>query len=206
MSIDMSMQYTDADAIAAAVARNLAALRAARGLSFDQLAARSGVSKGMLVQIEQGRTNPSLLTLCRVASALGVTIARMVEPAPSGLGRVLRAEDFNELWRGRADSRARLLAGLDGARLVELWDWRLAPGESYGSEAHPPGSAEMLLVLAGRLAVEVGAETFVAGKGEAITFEAGHPHRYACRGPAAARFIMVVVEPRRRGAPQAPPS
>ena len=47
-------------------------LRTAKGWSLDQLAARSGVSKGMLVHLEQARTNPSLGTLCKVAETLGI--------------------------------------------------------------------------------------------------------------------------------------
>ena len=45
--------------ITAAVARTLQALRADRGWSLDQLAARSGVSKGVLVALEQGRSTPT---------------------------------------------------------------------------------------------------------------------------------------------------
>ena len=41
--------------IPAALARTLQTLRAERGWSLDQLAARSGVSKGVLVSLEQGR-------------------------------------------------------------------------------------------------------------------------------------------------------
>ena len=58
--------------VAGAVALNLRRLRTSRQWSLDTLAARSGVSKGMLVQLEGARTNPSLGTLpwqsCRVTT------------------------------------------------------------------------------------------------------------------------------------------
>src|SRR6185369_16791929 len=60
--------------ITAAVARTLQALRADRGWSLDQLAARSGVSKGVLVALEQGRSNPNLATLARIGDAFGVPV------------------------------------------------------------------------------------------------------------------------------------
>src|SRR5262249_51899158 len=69
----------DQELITQAIASNVRAQRAHRGLTLDALAARSGVSRGMLVQVEQGRTNPSVSTLTRIASALGVTVARLVE-------------------------------------------------------------------------------------------------------------------------------
>ena len=46
---------TDAAAMSLALGRRLAGLRRERGLSLDRLAQASGVSKGMLVQIEAGR-------------------------------------------------------------------------------------------------------------------------------------------------------
>ena len=67
------------EAVAAAVARNTRRLRTERGWSLDQLAHRSGVSKGMLVHLEQARTNPSLGTLCKVAETLGVSLAGLIE-------------------------------------------------------------------------------------------------------------------------------
>src|SRR4029450_10516841 len=76
---------TTADAsVLAAISQRIRTRRQARKLSFDALAARSGVSKGMLVQIEKGTTNPSIGTLCRVAGALGASIADLVDAAPRG--------------------------------------------------------------------------------------------------------------------------
>src|SRR5689334_7193159 len=103
----------DPDAVAEAVAANVRRERAARGFSLDALAARSGVSKGMLVQIERGGTNPSIGTLCRVASALGVTLPRLVEAVEAPAVRLVRATEAAVLWRGRAGGAGRLLAGLD---------------------------------------------------------------------------------------------
>ena len=60
--------------IEAALAHNLREWRGRRGWSQAELAARAGLSKGMLVQIEQSQTNPSIATLSKVADALGVRI------------------------------------------------------------------------------------------------------------------------------------
>ena len=48
-------------------------------LTLDRLASLSGVSKGMLVQIESGDANPSIAILCKVAAALGVSVADLVQ-------------------------------------------------------------------------------------------------------------------------------
>ena len=81
--------------VAGAVALNLRRLRTSRQWSLDTLATRSGVSKGMLVQLEAARTNPSLGTLCRVAEALSVSLTALIEtdePAPAtSAGIVMRS-------------------------------------------------------------------------------------------------------------------
>src|SRR5262245_52748370 len=101
------------DVMAAAVARRLSSLRKAQHLTFDALARRAGVSKGTLVQIEQERANPSISTLCRLAAALGVSVADLVAPASEAQStvRLMAASDARRLWTGPHGGSAVLLAG-----------------------------------------------------------------------------------------------
>ncbi|HEV3465223.1 MAG TPA: helix-turn-helix transcriptional regulator, partial [Actinomycetota bacterium] len=59
--------------------------------TLEDLATRAGISKGMLLQVEQARTNPSVATICRLATALGVSIASLVEAPEGPSARVVRA-------------------------------------------------------------------------------------------------------------------
>ncbi|MFE7076273.1 helix-turn-helix transcriptional regulator [Streptomyces sp. NPDC057620] len=52
----------------------LARLRAARGWSYDELAARSGLARRTLIEIEQGRTIGTLKTWHALAHALSTTV------------------------------------------------------------------------------------------------------------------------------------
>ncbi|WP_084772454.1 helix-turn-helix domain-containing protein [Nonomuraea candida] len=184
----------DPELITQAIANNVRAQRAHRGLTLDALAARSGVSRGMLVQVEQGRTNPSVSTLTRIASALGVTVARLVEVSDVPMVRVVDKSDVVAFRQGATE--ARLLVGADMPMILELWDWRLAPGEHHDGDAHPPGTREMLTVLEGELTLTVYGKGHVIGKDDAVLFTADRPHRYANRGEGDLRFVMVVAEPR----------
>ncbi|MFI7703492.1 helix-turn-helix domain-containing protein [Nonomuraea sp. NPDC049480] len=177
-----------------AIANNVRFQRSHRGLTLDQLAARSGVSRGMLVQVEQGRTNPSVSTLTRIASALGVTVARLVEVGDVPMVRIVDKSDVVTFHQGQVE--ARLLVGADTPMILELWDWRLAPGEHHDGDAHPPGTREMVTVLEGELTLTVYGKSHVIGKDDAVLFTADRPHRYANRGEEDLRLIMVVAEPR----------
>ncbi|MGR6321608.1 cupin domain-containing protein [Micromonospora soli] len=182
-------------AVTSAVARQVRELRAARGWSFEELAGRSGVSKGMLVQIEGARTNPSIGTLCRVADAFGVSIAQLLEPAEERRVRISATADAPVLWRGDQGGTARLLNGVGEPDLVELWEWRLEPGERHDSPDHPRGSREMLHVLVGAVTVTVDGVDHDVRAGHTIEFHADQEHGYRTAGEEPARLVMVVVTP-----------
>lgn len=183
----------DPETINAAIASNVRALRSQRGLTLDVLAARSSVSKGMLVQVEQGRTNPSVSTLTRIASALGVTVARLVEVAEAPAIRVVEAHEMVTFTQG--GDAARLLVGADAPLILELWDWRLGPGDHHDGDAHTPGTRELLTVLAGTLTLTVNGKSHVVNADDAALFSADRPHRYANEGADEVRFILAVAEP-----------
>jgi transcriptional regulator with XRE-family HTH domain len=183
------------DAVTAAVAQHVRALRQARGWSLDELSGRSGVSKGMVVQIEGARTNPSIGTLCRIADAFGVSVARLLEPEPPRDVRVSDAASAPLLWRGGKGGFARLLAGLNDPNFVELWEWQLQPEDRHESPDHAPGTRELLHVLTGELTVTVDGADHPVRVGETIDFVADKAHGYRNDTDTPVRLLMVVVMP-----------
>lgn len=185
----------DAEATAEAVARNTRRLRTAKGWSLDQLATRSGVSKGMLVHLEQARTNPSLGTLCKVSETLGVSLASLVELHESPTVQVVAPGEVVRLWTGDEGSAGDLLAGSDERDHVELWHWAIASGDGLGSEAHMEGTRELIHVLDGTLTLEVDGEPYPVRSGGAALFHADRPHSYRNDHKRLLRFVMVVLTP-----------
>jgi transcriptional regulator with XRE-family HTH domain len=185
------------DIILQTVAGNCGRLRKARALTFDALAKRSGISKGMLVEIEQGRTNPSIAILCRMANAYGVGIGELIaQEEPKSRFVVHERAAGRALWETQAGSRATLVDTVRlGALAAEIWDWRLAPTEFFDGAAHPAGTMEFLSVMRGTLTVEAGNESVTAHAGSTARFLADTPHRYANIVNAACEFQMVVLEP-----------
>jgi transcriptional regulator with XRE-family HTH domain len=176
------------------IARSLRNIRGSRDLTLDQLARNSGVSKGMLVQIEQGRTNPSVATLCRIANALGVTLSRFVEVPEEPTARLIPASEAITLWKGRKGSSGKLVVGFDMPSLMEVWDWDLVSGEWYDGIAHPTGTREILYILEGELTLSAGGVQHKAAVTDVLVFQADRPHRYANESTSRLRFLMVVAE------------
>jgi transcriptional regulator with XRE-family HTH domain len=180
--------------INAAVGRNVRGHRTRLAWTLDDLAARSGVSKGMLSQVEQARTNPSVATICRLATALGVSIASLVEAPDVPSARVVRADEAVTLWTGGdKGSAARLLVGSGTSQHVELWDVRMVPGDGYASEGHPTGTRELLLVIDGELTLELDGDRHLVRAGDAIAFVADRPHAYRNRGAEPLRYALSVI-------------
>ena len=58
-----------------------------RGLTLAEVSERSGLDKGMLSRLENGKIlNPTMTTLWRYAEAIGVRVALTVEPLTAGAG------------------------------------------------------------------------------------------------------------------------
>lgn len=185
-------------AVATAISRKVGMLRRERRLSFDQLALRSGVSKGLLVQLEQGKSNPSIATLCRIASALGISVAEIVDVGDVQPVKIVGPEAHARLWSGPKGGYGTLVIGSDGPDMLEQWDWELRPGESHQSPPHGRGTREIIWVQSGILSLELDGERHVVEAGSSLYAMTDRPHAYACVGRKPVRFCMVVCEPGRR--------
>lgn len=62
------------------VGRNFARLRKEKGLTQEQLEARSGFSQQYLSGLERGQRNPTVITLYELSQALDVDHMKLVEP------------------------------------------------------------------------------------------------------------------------------
>jgi transcriptional regulator with XRE-family HTH domain len=172
------------------------ARRQARGWTLDQLAERSGVSRRMLVNVEQGQSNASIATLLRLSEALGIGLPSLVAPGDDTRRcEVTRAGSRPALWSGAHGGTARLATGITAPDTVELWDWTLGPGDAHASEPHVAGTKELLAVIDGVVRLSVAGEQVELMPGDAVSFAGDAAHGYRNDGPTMARFALTVFEP-----------
>jgi len=181
--------------LSAAIGDKVRAERKARGWTLDQFAGISGVSRRMLINVEQGTANPSVTTLLRLSDALGIGLPSLVDVPQTKLVKVVHSGDAPALWAGKHGGRGVLLAGTAPPDVLELWDWTLAPSDRHDSEAHVRGTKEILQVREGMITVEVDGQVEVLGVGDAISFASDVAHSYANDGTEPARFSLTVFEP-----------
>ncbi|MRT10467.1 cupin domain-containing protein [Pantoea agglomerans] len=185
---------TDATKINEAVSAHIKLYRSQKKISLDELSRRAGVSKGMLVEIEGCRANPSIALLCRLASAMSLSVADLVNVAGKPAVHLINDEEIPVLWKGEKGGTARLLAGTSGPDMVELWEWVLYPGETFESPGHPEGTSELLHVSEGTLTLVVSDTTYVINRGGAAVAITDAPHAYMNINTDVVVFTMTVNE------------
>jgi transcriptional regulator with XRE-family HTH domain len=178
--------------VAVPIAHAVRRLRSARSWTLNELAARSGISRRLIVQIEQGQANPSIGTLLRLADAFEVALSELLpEPRTTTVGIRLAEEDLR-LWSGPQGGAGRLLINRGP---LELWSWTLGAGESHESEAHREGCVELLTVTTGTLQLDLAGESFTLKSGDSAWFEATDAHAYRNPNRSTTKFTLVVFGP-----------
>lgn len=166
------------------VGAQLRETRTVRGYSLSALAARAGVGKGSLSEIESGQRNPTLSTLYALANALDVPLAGL-----------LAERSGSEL--SSPGITARLLETdhhADGTT-VEVYLLLLTPGDLHRSQGHPAGVTEHLYLTSGRARVGPLEALTVVTAGESHTWAADTVHGYEAMDEGPARGVLTIVTP-----------
>ena len=181
------------DEINQQMTQRLKTLRMAAGLSLQDLALRSGVSRAMLSQIETLKTNPTIAILWKVAEGLGIPFAELIDTAVASPTRLSRLADARFLSSADQSFRSRpLLAHVPG-HSVELYEIELAPGAVEQAAPHPPATHEQVIVTSGRLSLRVGSDIFTLGPRDAVLFRADVHHEYRTVGTKPFHGLSLIL-------------
>jgi transcriptional regulator with XRE-family HTH domain len=186
---------SETTALATVIGARVKRERQARQWTLDQLAEAAGVSRRGVVNVEQGVANPSVGTLLRMSDALGIGLPALVEPPGPRPVKVTRSGEGAVLWTGEGGGRGVLVAGTEPPAFFELWDWTLEPGDRHESDAHTPGTKELVQVQQGQVSITVGDQEIVLKTGDAIGFPGDVAHSYYNHARKPARFSLAVFEP-----------
>jgi transcriptional regulator with XRE-family HTH domain len=184
------------------IARRVCDLRAARRLSLDALATRSGVSRSMISLVERGESSPTASVLERLASGLSVTLASLFvdQAAPvleTSQGPVSRREDQPE-WRDPASGYVRRNVSPSGSgepQPMQIVEVHFPP---RGRVAFDNGARDLLVhqqvwVLDGAMDVSVGEERHRLRKGDCLAMVLDRPTTFHNPTRKSARYAVVVL-------------
>jgi XRE family transcriptional regulator, regulator of sulfur utilization len=174
------------------IAENLRDRRHTMGLSLDELARSSGVSRAALSQIETRKTNPSLSVLWKVAVGLGFRFSDLIGEGSSAAS-LLRRTEGETLRSPDGNFESRPLARAGAGPGVEAYELRLASHARHASEPHGTGTRELIVVLDGALRMTVGTESYELAPGDSLVFAADQAHAYENPSGSKGVYHNVIV-------------
>ena len=177
------------------LARDIRALRKARGMTLAQLALSLGRSVGWLSQVERGLSVPSLVDLRQMADRFGVPLGLFFShdvPSEAERGFIVRAGRRRSLGTSETGLVEELLSpDLGGG--FELIRSEFAPGACLERPNDRP-TEEAGYVAHGRFDIEIGGVWHELAEGDSFRF-ANKPHRWRNPGDEPAIVIWVVSPP-----------
>jgi transcriptional regulator with XRE-family HTH domain len=181
------------------VRQRIRGLRAARGWSLDELAARSFLSPSTLSRIETGHRRIALDQLAPIARALGSTLDQLVESGDDG-DVVIRPH--RDDGRGMTTWLLSRPGAPEGMTIAKLRITRKVPAQL---RVHP--GRDWFTVLTGAIVLRLGERTIVVRAGEAAEFSTMVPHAFGAEdAPAEVLCILDHDGQRTHLGPDRPPA
>jgi transcriptional regulator with XRE-family HTH domain len=169
-------------------------LRRERGLTLEELAERSGVSRAMISKVERGEKNPTLVVATKLAEGLEINLSRLLK-IEERREVVVQPRDRRMVMRDpKTGFERQLLSPAFGGRGAEFVRNVIPEGSTSGEfPPHRKGVEEYVAVEKGRLKAMLGGEEYLLEEGDALYFEADVSHRFDNAGDDECSYYLVIV-------------
>ena len=178
-------------------------LRQAGNLTASELSRRSGISPAMLSKIENGSTSPSLSTLQSIARALDVPVTELFRGYEEARAPtyVKSGEGLTIERRGTRAGHQYQLLGHTIGRAVSVEPYLITLTST--SDVFPVfqhEGQEFIYMIEGKVGYRYGNQVYALEPGDSLFFDAEGPHGPQELTELPARYISVIVYPRKPGA------
>lgn len=188
------MENMDVDALLAIRIREL---RKTRGLTLEQLAEQSGVSRSMISVIERQETSPTAAVLNKLADALGVSLPTLLaveteRSDPQPLSR--RAQQ--PVWTDPSSGYVRRhLSPVGVESPIELVEVTFPPGETvvFDNPVRKLGIHQQLWVLKGAMDITLNERTWRLATGDCLAIELGARITFHNPAEQPARYVLALT-------------
>ena len=145
-------------------------IRKKRGITAEELARRANLTRATVANLESGEGNPTMETITALSDAFQLT--------PSDLVRLAEGTQC-EAARIRRFKKGRLTGKHIWFPNFEIYHIQAGSGLRKESDPqHHENTAEVCLVLSGKIKVTVGGLTHELDQGMALRFKAMHDHYF----------------------------
>ena len=168
-------------------------LRVQKGLTQEELADRTELSKGFISQLERDLTSPSIATLMDILQALGTDLKDFFNEEPEEQ-IVFKESDYFEKLDEEYGNKTEWIIPNAQKNMMEPILLTLQPG-GHSYEDDPHEGEEFGYVLSGSVLLTVGGAKHKLKKGDSFYFSPTRPHSLAKRGKSEAKIVWVTDPP-----------
>ena len=175
------------------IGNKLKELRVLKGLTQEELADRSELSKGFISQLERNLTSPSITTLMDILQCLGTSIGEFFNEAPDEQ-IVFGKQDYFVKEDTEYKNEIKWIIPNAQKNTIEPIYLTLQAGGSTCPDT-PHEGEECGYVLQGAVSIHLGNKTYKAKKGESFYFKADSTHYIQAGQKTGAVLIWVSTPP-----------
>jgi len=169
------------------------ALRQNQKISIEQLSEMTGLSKGLISQIERDITGPSVASLWKISKALNVTMNYFFDEYED-FNQVVRKDERKKLLMPKANRVYELLSP-DLKKKIEMLWIEIEPNDSTSDELISHEGEECGVVIKGTLRVLSGDNVYDLNEGDSIYLDSTVPHRYVNVGNETSISVWAMTPP-----------
>ena len=166
---------------------NLMMLRKMRGMTQEELADRSELSKGFISQLERNLTSPSITTLMDILQCLGTSIGEFFNEAPDEQ-IVFGKQDYFVKEDTEYKNEIKWIIPNAQKNTIEPIYLTLQAGGSTCPDT-PHEGEEFGYVLQGAVSIHLGNKTYKAKKGESFYYTADKTHFLSSKNGATLIWV-----------------
>lgn len=171
--------------------RKIRSLRQRLSRTLHETASAAGLSKPFLSQVERGHASPSLASLARISTALGVTAQYFLD-SPSEECSITRGDRLQYVFATDSGSLLGSLTNRSRGRELEAVLVRTPAGQGHCPVTAHAGE-EFIYVLDGRISLALEDASFELRAGDSAHYASSMPHSWANLGNRESLVVWVAL-------------
>ena len=179
-------------------------LRDGAGFDAKDFSEKIGLKPDQLEMIEKGQEQPTVATLMRISSTLGISMGIFFkEKETKNLYELTRAMDIEMQYAESHEGHhttyryANLMPNsIDRDLEPFIAEFPFLDPKNIPLDSHL--GHEFIFILQGKLVLEIAKEKIELQKGDSLYFESSYPHRYIPKGDIVPKVICILMPPKEK--------
>lgn len=176
-------------------------IRRSKGMTINEVAKKSGLTASFISQFERGLTKASIASIQKMAQALGINLSQLFDDDDDSTSQdirpypiIVRKSSRKKLSYPSPENTVDYLLTELGSKFEVIYS-RVDPGGGSGEPYTHDSDEECIIVIRGKMEINIGGNRYILEEGDAITFCSRIPHGWRNIGSEPAELIWVISPP-----------